>query len=69
MGGQSEDRTNAERQRRWRDRQRGGPPRVPAGHGTTGSYRRGCRCGDCRGAWAAYIKARRQATKKPRSTG
>lgn len=56
--------TNADHQRAFRDRQRGGPPREPDGHGTTGSYRRGCRCTTCREAWARYIRERRAAGRK-----
>ncbi len=51
--------TPAERSRAYRDRQRGGPPRSPAPHGTVAAYRRHQRaqeapCEACKVAHAEY---------------
>lgn len=51
--------TNAEHQRAWRDRQRGGPPRGPAPCGTYRAFRRHTRHDepvddDCRMAYNTY---------------
>ena len=50
---------SAEHQRAYRDRKRGGPPRVPKPHGTVAAYRRHQRAGEepcaaCRVAWSVY---------------
>jgi hypothetical protein len=61
--------TSADRQRRYRDRLRGGPPRALAPCGTVAAYRRHQRHGEpacalCRAAWAEWqrtYQARRKA--------
>ena len=55
---------SAERQRRYRDRQRGGPARVPKPCGTAAAARRHQRareplCEPCRAAWNEYQRTRR----------
>lgn len=52
-------RANAEYQRAWRDRKRGGPPRKPKACGTFAAYRRHIRNGEpvddaCREAFNSY---------------
>jgi len=51
--------TDRSRFAEYRDRLRGGPPRVPKPCGTVAAYRRHQRAGEapcepCRAAWAAY---------------
>jgi len=38
-------------------------------HGTRASYSRGCRCQECRDAWAAYVRTRNHASglQRPQS--
>jgi hypothetical protein len=58
--------SNAEHQRAWRERQRGGPPREPDPCGTLGAALRHQRAGEamcdaCRSTWNAYRRERRRA--------
>jgi hypothetical protein len=60
--------TNAERQKRYRDRLRGGPARVPKPCGTLAAYRRHQRRGEppcdlCKAANAAYQRDYYRASK------
>ncbi len=60
--------TEAERQKAYRDRIRGGPPRDPTWiHGTVAGARRHQRrqqplCEPCREAWAEYYRNRKATT-------
>ncbi len=63
--------TPADRQRQYRDRLRGGPPRVPAPCGTVAAYKRHQRhgepaCAPCRAAWAEWQRAYQARRKRLR---
>jgi hypothetical protein len=63
----------AERSKRYRDRLRGGPARVPKPHGTMAAYRRHERaqeppCQACKQAHAEYQRAL-YANRKARASG
>lgn len=60
--------TPADRQRNYRNRKRGAPPRAPLPCGTIAAYRRHQRaheppCQPCRDVWAAWQRANYQRRK------
>lgn len=66
--------TPAERQRAYRDRLRGGPPREPEPCGTVAAARRHQRAGEqlddaCRDAWRAYRREIQRANRARRRGG